>query len=248
MAIQSYPFDAQDVSEAQFGALQGSAFATGVAGSPTSDHFRVTANGSNMVLTITTVSSNSQVNIRGHAGVFTANETVSVVAADAGARVDLVVLRLNYATNGITPVVLRGTSGSSTPPSPSWGASGFYDLPLARVAVGGNVLFIAQANVTDVRRFAGFTPGAWPTLNRPAMHLSLGWNTTDSRWEYTLDGSTWAALTATDLASAGVTGILPISKGGTGTTTAVAALQALGIYVQSSQPAYAAGRVWIRIP
>lgn len=43
-------------------------------------------------------------------------------------------------------------------------------------------------------------------------------------------------------------GILTIDKGGTGGNTATSALNALGIFVQSSQPAYAPGRVWIKIP
>ncbi|ALX67276.1 hypothetical protein [Microbacterium sp. XT11] len=44
------------------------------------------------------------------------------------------------------------------------------------------------------------------------------------------------------------TGVLPIEKGGTGTTNAVAALQALGIFVQNAAPAHANGRVWIKRP
>jgi hypothetical protein len=121
-------------------------------------------------------------------------------------------------------------------------------LPLAKVAVGAGVLLIAAANLTDYRRFAGFTPGAWPTVGRPTTHLSMGWNTSDLRWEYTLDGANWLPLTATSLAGNSVTGILPITKGGTGADDAVQALNALGIYVQTAQPAYAAGRVWIKIP
>jgi len=248
MTIQAYPFDSQDISEAQFGALMGSAFSTGISAAPGTNHFKVTANGSTMVLTVTAVGGASQANVRGHAMTMTADSTVTVATASAGNRVDLVVLRLDYATNTIAPAILPGTSGSTTPPSPSWGTGGFYDLPLARVAVGAGVLFITTANLTDVRRYAGFTPGAWPTLNRPNTHLSIGWNTTDSRWEYTLDGTTFVALTAVDLASTGVSGVLPISKGGTGQVDAISALQALGIYVQSTQPAYAANRVWIKVP
>jgi hypothetical protein len=248
MAIIAYPFDLQDISEAQFGALQGSAFATGIAASPTTDHYKVTANGSNLTLTITAVGGNSQANVRGHAVSLTSNAVLTVAAAEAGARVDLVVLRLDYAANTIAPAIIKGTSGSSTVPSPSWGAGNFYDLPLAKVAVGAGVLLITSTNLTDYRRFAGFTPGAWPTVGRPTTHLSMGWNTSDLRWEYTLDGITWKSLTETDLASNGVTGILPIAKGGTGATSATAALQALGIFVQTAQPAYAAGRVWIKIP
>jgi hypothetical protein len=41
-------------------------------------------------------------------------------------------------------------------------------------------------------------------------------------------------------------GTLSISKGGTGATTAMAALNALGIFVQPDAPANVAGRVWIK--
>lgn len=50
------------------------------------------------------------------------------------------------------------------------------------------------------------------------------------------------------LADANITGTLPLNQGGTGATTAAAALQALGIYVQASAPAHANGRVWIKRP
>lgn len=48
------------------------------------------------------------------------------------------------------------------------------------------------------------------------------------------------------LTDANITGILPLNQGGTGADTAVAALQALGIYVQAAAPAHANGRVWIK--
>ncbi|WP_336628448.1 MULTISPECIES: hypothetical protein [unclassified Microbacterium] len=49
-----------------------------------------------------------------------------------------------------------------------------------------------------------------------------------------------------DLTDAAVTGILPISKGGTGASDATAALQALGIFVQATAPPHANGRIWIK--
>ncbi|QOI66931.1 minor tail protein [Microbacterium phage GardenState] len=50
------------------------------------------------------------------------------------------------------------------------------------------------------------------------------------------------------LTDSNITGTLPINQGGTGATDAVAALQALGIFVQASAPAHANGRVWIKRP
>lgn len=43
-------------------------------------------------------------------------------------------------------------------------------------------------------------------------------------------------------------GTLSVARGGTGVTSLTALLQALNIYVQTSQPAYAANRVWIKVP
>lgn len=40
----------------------------------------------------------------------------------------------------------------------------------------------------------------------------------------------------------------PISRGGTGATSAAAALRNLGIYVQAADPGHANGRVWIKLP
>lgn len=40
----------------------------------------------------------------------------------------------------------------------------------------------------------------------------------------------------------------PINRGGTGANNAAQALRNLGIYVQSTNPGHANGRVWIKIP
>lgn len=45
-----------------------------------------------------------------------------------------------------------------------------------------------------------------------------------------------------------VSGTLSVARGGTGVTSLTALLNALGIYVQTAQPAYAANRVWIKVP
>lgn len=46
-------------------------------------------------------------------------------------------------------------------------------------------------------------------------------------------------------AAAGLTGVVPLTKGGTGGTTRATALAALGIYVQATQPTdMTAGNLW----
>jgi hypothetical protein len=167
MALTAYPFDAQTVSETQYGDLFGAVAQSGIIGSSAGNDFKVTAVGSSMGLSVTSVGGASRAIVRGAAVLMTAAEPITVATSDATARVDLVVLRLNYVANSISPVVLKGTAGSSTPPSPSWGAGGYYDVPLALVAVGGGVTTISAGTLTDIRRFAGPTVGVWATASRP---------------------------------------------------------------------------------
>ncbi|QDH92397.1 hypothetical protein SEA_CELAENA_18 [Microbacterium phage Celaena] len=275
MALTAYPFDGQTVSEQQYGDLFGSVAQSGIIGSPAANHFLVAAGGSNMNLTVTAVSGASRAILRGHAVLMTANETVTVPASATQARVDLVVLRLDYSANTIGPAVRAGTPGSSTPPAPVWGTGGVYEIPLASVAVGANVTTINSGNITDRRRFTGPTVGEWDTVGRPTTPLSLGYNSTLGRWEFTLDGTVWEPVGYVDLSSAQVTGTLPVGNGGTGQTTLAAARNAMGLgnttgalpvanggtgattrdgvrntavdlYLQATAPAHAAGRLWLK--
>jgi|GEM_PF-5168429 len=278
MALTAYPFDNQTVTEQQYGDLFGSVAQSGILGAPTANNFKVTAAGSSMQLTVTAVGGASRALVRGHAVLMTTNEVVTVPAAAATVRADLVVLRLDYAANTIGPAIRTGTAGSSTPPSPVWGTGGVYEIPLAAVAVGANVTTISSANLTDLRRFTGPSTGVWSTAARPNTPLSFGYNTTLQRWEFTLDGTAWLNIGYVDLASSGqVTGILPVANGGTGQTTLNALRNSLGLgastsaplpvanggtgattrdgirdtidlKVQQADPGHAPGRIWIKLP
>ncbi|QOP64254.1 minor tail protein [Microbacterium phage Quenya] len=275
MALTAYPFDNQTVTEQQYGDLFGAVAQSGILGAPSANNFKVTAAGSSMALTVTAVGGASRAIVRGHAVLMTTNETVTVPAAATQARVDLVVLRLDYGANTIGPAVRTGTAGSSTAPAPVWGTGGIYEIPLASVAVGANVTTISAANVTDLRRFSGPTSGVWTTASRPSTPLSFGYNTTLSRWEYTLDGTTWANIGYVDLASSQVSGTLPVARGGTGQTSAAAIRNSLGLgnttgalpvanggtgstdvagvrnnavdlFVQPNDPGHAVNRIWLK--
>lgn len=278
MALTAYPFDSQTVSETQYGDLFGAVAQMGIIGSPDSNNFLVTASGSNMSLTVTAVSGASRALLRGHAVLMTANESVTVPASAATARVDLVVLRLDYTANTIAPDVHAGTAGSNVPPAPTWGVGGVYEMPLASVAVSANATTINSGNLTDLRIWTGPTCGVWPTAGRPTMPLSFGYNSTLARWEFTLDGANWSAIGYVDLASSNVAGTLPVSRGGTGQTSLNGTRNALGlgpdasaplpvanggtggttrdtarnngldIWVQSTAPAHNPGRIWIKTP
>lgn len=248
MALTAYPFDSQNITEAQYGALVGLSMQSGIAGGSAANNFKVTAAGSSMVLTVTAVGSASFAVVRGHGVLMTTNESVTVPAASAGARVDLVVLRLDYATNTIAPAIRQGTSGSSVAPLPVWGVSNQYEIPLAQIAVGAGVTTISTANVTDRRQFLGTQIGAWPTASRPTAGPAMGFNLTTLKWEVSLDGTTWSDLATTGTSLNDFAGTLNLAKGGTGATTKTGAQQALNIYAQSTAPAHEAGRIWIKLP
>lgn len=246
MTLVAYPFDAQNITEADYGQLVGAGLLSGVVGGSTSNHFKVVA-GSGMGLVVTAVSGASLALIRGHAVLMTANEPLTVTTASAAARVDLAVLQLDYAANTIKPVIRPGTSGSPNPPTPVWGSAGIYEYPLATIAVAAGAVSITAANITDVRQFAGSTIGAWPNGQRPTGRPALGYNLTTQVWEATFDGTTWKTVSTADHTLDSHPGTLAVGKGGTGATTTVQAQKNLDIYAQSTAPAHSPGRIWIKL-
>lgn len=247
MTLTAYPFDSQNITEADYGQLIGAGLATGVVGTPTQNHFKVVA-GSGMGLVVTAVSGASLALIRGHAVLMTANEPVTVATASAAARVDLVVLRMDYATNAIAPAIRAGTSGSTTPPSPVWGTGGIYEFPLATVAVNAGVATIVAANIVDKRQYAGSTIGAWPQAQRPTGRPALGYNLDTQVWEATFNGTAWITISQSDHTLDSHEGVLRLSKGGTGASNSNEALKNLGIFAQSTNPGHAYGRIWVKTP
>lgn len=250
MTMTSWPYVAQDTTDVEYGRLfREMANSDGMAGSFGDTTLKVTGDSSGRQVKMAT----GAAVIRGYMFYSTAIETIAIAAPSASARVDLVVLELNVSAplvaNRILPKVLQGTSGSSTPPALTQTETGIYQIALATVAVAAGAAVINAGDVVDVRPFMGQNTGAWTTSRRPVSprKYKLGFNETLGVWEYH-NGSTWVALNGSVSLSSGVTGVLPIANGGTGQTTAMAALNALGVYVQSTQPAYAVDRVWIKKP
>lgn len=193
MATTSYPFDSQEVSEAQFSQWAREFQDSGVAGSANGDSLKVSADASGMSVKVQP----GFAIVRGFAFLSTAVESVSISSANSSSRIDRVVLRLDPAINSIALAVVKGTPGGGAP-SLTQTDTGIYELPLAKVTVGANATNIAASAVEPDRRFTGSRINAWSTTTRPSSPrlAQLGFNTTTSEWEF-WDGTQWTALAPT---------------------------------------------------
>jgi len=179
MTQSSFPFDGLTTSESQFSYLFRELIDTGVIG--TGNELVVSADASGMNVKVQPGSAA----VRGFFYQSTAVEPLTIAAAGAVARTDTVVLRLDPTANTI---VLAVTSAALVQTD-----TGIYELPLATVAVGANVVTIQVANVSDVRRRSGSRVGYWPTtalLPASPRKGQFGFNGQTSRW-VTWDGAAW---------------------------------------------------------
>lgn len=189
MTQTSYPFDNLDTTETQYSQLFRRLQYTGVSGTPTSSDLRPLADSSGMTVKVPA----GFAIVRGHAYSSDAEETLTISAAAAQARRDLVVLRLDPSANSITLAVKAGTPASSpSDPALTQTLEDVFELPLARVDVPANAVTITASNVTDLRRFIGQQFGLWTSARRPESPTvgTAGFNTSVGRSEY-WDGSQW---------------------------------------------------------
>ncbi|MGW5130891.1 tail fiber domain-containing protein [Streptomyces sp. NPDC004135] len=192
MAITSYPFDSQSVTETDYSRLFREFQSTGVADSLGGNSFYTYADGTGMTVKVNA----GFAIVRGHAIYSTATETLTIAAANTSSRVDRVVLKLDPAANSITLAVKTGTAGSSTPPALTQTDTGVYEFALAKVTVGASVTSISAASVQGERKFLGNTVGAWTTDTRPDSPRTgrMGFNQSTSIWEF-WNGTAWTNLT-----------------------------------------------------
>ncbi|MEU5433815.1 tail fiber domain-containing protein [Streptomyces sp. NPDC020719] len=193
MAITSFPFDSQAVTESQYSALFREFQDSGVVAAYDTPGFLVSA-GNGMAVNVQP----GLAILRGHMVQSTATEILTVPAAGTNTRVDRVVLRLDPASNSITLAVKAGSAGSSTLPALSQTDTGIYEMALASVTVAANVTTITSADVSATRPVVGNRVGVWATATRPPSPRKgqLGFNNTLARWEW-WDGSTWTDLAPT---------------------------------------------------
>ena len=107
-------------------------------------------------------------------------KTISITAANALPRIDRVVLRLDKSVGvrSITLAVKTGTP-ASTPTAPVLTRSGnIYEISLARVHVGTNVVALSAGNITDERPDIDVCGLVEPKKIRD--YLNQGVKTTDS--------------------------------------------------------------------
>lgn len=103
----------------------------------------------------------------------TATVTLAIAAnASGNARIDTVVLRIDYTLQTTRAVVLQGTPAASPArPTLTQNAS-TWEMPLADIAVANGFSTIGQTNITQRRRYvngigAGWQPHAYPMIFSP---------------------------------------------------------------------------------
>lgn len=147
MAQKGWPFENIDTSETEF-SLWARNIGEGVVDGK-GNELEPFADGSGMTVKV----KSGQALIRGHYYESTAQETLTISAADlTNPRIDSVVLRLDPTANTVVLAVLTGTPAASpSAPALTQTDSGVYELRIANVAVAAAAVVISAGNVTDTR-------------------------------------------------------------------------------------------------
>ena len=185
MAQSSWPFQGVDTTETQYSRLLRHVVTngrSGVNGLPGDNNLKVIADSTGMNVKVQVSGGNSQAIVRGHMYNSTAQETLSIGAANTNPRIDTIVLTLDPSINSIVLAVVAGTAAASpSAPTLTQTDTATYQFPLANVLVAANATTIDAGAVTDRREFVVDT---WTTATRPAPFQGLiGYNTTISHME-----------------------------------------------------------------
>ena len=173
------------------------------------------------------------------------NKTLTIGAAPAAGqtRQDAIVLRLDQTANTITAAVKAGTANSSGGALPAMTQNETtWELLIGVITVAAGTAAITTGMINELKPSTGLRVIPYDTADRPTPtdSVAIGIDLTTKRLELWAGGA-WVNLHDFTL----MADTLAINKGGTGQTTAKAALRALGIYVQPTAPTHAPGRVWI---
>lgn len=242
MAQTSYPFDTINTTEAQYSQLFRRLNFTGVAGVPADTTLRVTGDSSGMNVKVAL----GYAMVRGHFYKSDAQETLTIGAASANPRRDLIVLRLDPSANSIVLAVKAGTAAASpTDPALTQTDEGTWELALARVNVAANATTISAGVVDDLRVFMGEPVGKWTTAMRPTSPQigTMGYNTTLAIAEL-WNGTAWVAVSPSSITAATISDQHNILAGGLRNGGASAGSQ-IWVWVQQAQPvARATNDLW----
>lgn len=236
MAENSWPFYGQETNETQFSKWARALTASGVV----SGLAVTAAAGMNVSVGV------GSALVRGVYYENTSAVQKPVNAAPAsGSRRDALVLRLDQNANTITALVLAG-SASALPALTQ--TESVYDVFLREIRVPAGAVSITSAMILGAAPSASIPVVQYATdADRPTLSdfpVALGVNTAAKRVDLWLAGS-WSSLFSLD----NMSGTLPVTKGGTGGNTEIAALNGLGLFPQAAQPAVApAGktRIWFK--
>lgn len=203
MAQSYWPFSGVDATETQWSQLFRRLQSTGVWGDPGDTQCQVAA-ATGLNLTVKA----GYALVRGHMYYNSSDLTVTLVAGEAQARIDIIVLRLDPTANTITAAIVKGTaSASPVAPALSQTDADVYELELARIAVAASASSIVSGNITDTRQFMGLVYGTWTTLQRPTSPRlgQPGFNSTLGYHEF-WNGTTWKRNTVPDTIDAATVG------------------------------------------
>lgn len=105
----------------------------------------------------------------------TAAVTLTVAAnASGNARIDTVILRVDFVAQTVRAVIKQGTPAAS-PARPSLQQDATYwEIPLADIAVANGFATIAQTVITDRRRAVHSLPQSWLPYAYPLSHVING--------------------------------------------------------------------------
>jgi len=201
MAENSWPFENQLTTEAQYSKLFATALDTGVVSG-----LGLSA-GSGMVVNVAA----GAAILQGFYYENTSAKALTVGAAPAAgtARKDYVLLRLDLTANTITAVVKAGTANASGGTLPALTqTAAVWELPLGEISVASGVVSITSAMIVEraVRTGLRVIPYA-TSATRPspaASQIALGVNTTTRQIEVWVSG-TWYSITP-DLSWSAITG------------------------------------------
>lgn len=156
------------------------------------------------------------------------------VGDSSNARIDLIVCSLNLSNRLIELKVIQGASAGN-PQEPAYSRTDdVYDLVLAKVDIAAGAIELSEADITDTRpnnTYCGFVTGVVEQID--TTNLFSQYDAEFNAWfddiKDTLDEDTAASL-ANQIAELQeqMEETVPITKGGTGATTAEQALTNLG--------------------